>query len=121
MALRNLKKASNAAEYETLRLSVVSLLQLLMRADLDFAMLQSVNYALAQANEKAAILDNREALLQYISTFGSSIFTPINITPLQVQLKPEYAYYLRVYGKPPNGVFNSDLLAQIELMLKNVP
>jgi len=63
--------------------------------------------------EKASILDSIESILEYLKLVNASPFPDATITVIAAQIRPEYALYIKRYGKPVNGLFDAVLLSNI--------
>lgn len=67
------------------------------------------------------ILEDPVKLMEYIDKqkLNKMAFQASETFQTEIQLKPWFREYLRLYGPPGNGVFQSDLLAQIVIRLIN--
>jgi hypothetical protein len=67
------------------------------------------------------ILEDPVKLIEYIDKqkLNKMAFQASETFQTQIQLKPWFQEYLRLHGPPGNGVFQSDLLAQIVIKLIN--
>ena len=67
------------------------------------------------------ILEDPVKLMEYIDKqkLNRMAFQASEIFQTEIQLKPWFREYLRLHGPPGNGVFQSDLLAQIVIKLIN--
>ena len=67
------------------------------------------------------ILEDPVKLMEYIDKqkLNKMAFQASEIFQTEIQLKPWFREYLRLHGPPGNGVFQSDLLAQIVIKLIN--
>ena len=67
------------------------------------------------------ILEDPVKLIEYIDKqkLNKMAFQASETFQTEIQLKPWFKEYLRLYGPPGNGVFQSDLLAQIVIKLIN--
>ena len=66
------------------------------------------------------ILDDPKLLIEYIDSQRLNtmpLFQATETFQVQYLLKPWFEAYLQIYGPPPNGVFESDKLAEIVLKL----
>lgn len=68
-----------------------------------------------------SILDDPVRLTEYLNQLNQQkyLFEVEPITVMKTMLKPEYAEYIRLYGFPQGGTFNSDLLGDIIYKLNN--
>jgi hypothetical protein len=110
--LFKLKSAKNT-NFERIRLTLVSALQLLMAAIDNYAKYKNVTEILKRVAEKASILDSIESILEYLKMVNASPFPDATITVIAAQIRPEYALYIKRYGKPVNGLFDAVLLSNI--------
>jgi hypothetical protein len=62
---------------------------------------------------QARILDSTEAVQAYLKQIRVSLFPDAVVQVQKVQIRQEYALYIKRYGPPPNGLFNVRLLARI--------
>lgn len=64
-------------------------------------------------------LEDPKLLIQYIEAqkMNTMVFQASETFQTQIKLKPWFEQYLLLYGPPGNGVFKSDLLAQIVIDL----
>lgn len=67
------------------------------------------------------ILEDPAKLIEYIDKqkLNKMAFQASEIFQTEIQLKPWFLEYLKIHGPPGNGVFQSDLLAQIVIRLIN--
>lgn len=65
------------------------------------------------------IIDNPKLLIEYIENqrMNRMAFQATETFQTQIKLKPWFEEYLKIHGPPGNGVFQSDLLAQIVINL----
>jgi len=79
--------------------------------------LQNAKENLTYLSDRVSILDDREKLQKYIDDLNNkthlSLFPDINIQAPMLTIKKEYDIYINLYGFPPGGVFNADLLGEI--------
>jgi len=68
------------------------------------------------------ILEDPVKLMEYIDKqkLNKLAFQASETFQTQIELKPWFKEYLQLYGPPGNGVFQSDLLAQIVIKLINL-
>jgi len=68
-----------------------------------------------------SILDDPVRLTEYLNQLNQQkyLFDVEPITVMKTMLKPEYAEYIKLYGFPEGGIFNSDLLGDIIYKLQN--
>ena len=62
---------------------------------------------------QAKILDNVDTINAYLKQIRVSLFPDAVVTVQKVQIRQEYALYIKRYGPPLNGLFNVRLLARI--------
>jgi len=114
MELFKLKQDENIfPEYEVLRQSITRTLEGLNKAVQIYNDFQSNKLQLISTRNRASILDNMSELKKYIeSLVGSiSLFPDVAITSIAATLKPEIAIYIKLYGFPDGGIFDTDKLA----------
>ena len=114
MELFKLKQDENIfPEYEVLRQSITRTLEGLNKAVQIYNDFQSNKLQLTSTRVRASILDNMSELKKYIeSLVGSiSLFPDVAITSIAATLKPEIAIYIKLYGFPDGGIFDTDKLA----------
>lgn len=117
------ERIPNKEYYEGIRMTMASTLEGLYKAILLYAdyLIQVDLYN--QERDRAAILDDVDALTAYVNKIiterrtTTNFYTTQTVYAMNVTLKPVYAEYLRRYGYPDGGVFEVDKLAQIELEL----
>ena len=100
-------------EYEMIRLSINNIIEGLNKAVQLYIDYQSNKLQLTTTTKRANILDDMTELRKYINSLVGSInlFPDIAITSVAATLKPEIAIYIKLYGFPTGGIFNSDKLA----------
>lgn len=114
----NKLKSSSMGDFENIRLVMVNSLQsLLMQIDL-YTQYQNLVSNLAAIAQKASILDSIEAILGYLKMIRASPFPDQTVTVVAATIVPQYAEYVRRYGKPPNGIFDAVKLADIVAELR---
>lgn len=114
MELYKLKQDENIfPEYEVLRQSITRTLEGLNKAVQIYNDFQSNKLQLISTRVRASILDNMSELKKYIeSLVGSiSLFPDVAITSIAATLKPEISIYIKLYGFPDGGIFDTDKLA----------
>lgn len=106
-------------EFENMRTSVEKTLQGLYKSIYVYLDLESTQRQLAACKEKESILYDVEKLKQHISSLCGSIslFPDIEVTSIGATLKPEVAEYIKLFGLPQNGIFETDKMA---IALKNI-
>ena len=112
--LYQLQQDSNTyPEYENIRQSISRSLEGLNKAIMTYQECQSNQLQLTAISNRASILDNMKELKKYLDSLVGSVnlFPDIAITSIAATLKPEIAVYIKLYGFPEGGVFESDKLA----------
>lgn len=106
-------------EFENMRTSVEKTLQGLYKSIYVYLDLESTQRELVACKEKESILYDVEKLKQYIGSLSGSIslFPDIEVTSIGATLKPEVAEYIKLFGVPQNGIFETDKMA---VALKNI-
>ena len=76
---------------------------------------------LERCNQTKSILDDPEKLKEYIDQLKGRryLFDVEPITMVKTILKPQYAAYIKLYGLPSGGVFESDKMGDILYKLQN--
>lgn len=105
--------ASIFPEYEQTRVCITRSLEGLYQAINLYISCESTHAELERVKARASILDNMTELKKYIQSLAGSmsIFDDVNVTAVAATLKPEIAVYIRLYGYPEGGVFETDKLA----------
>ena len=70
----------------------------------------------AKLTAENAVLYNVELLKKYLETLITKTFTIFpeqKVSTSRIKLRPEYDRYIKRYGFPKNGAFNSEYLAEI--------
>jgi hypothetical protein len=114
----NKVKTSTMGDFEHIRLVMVNSLQsLLTQIDL-YVQYQNIVSNLASIAQKASILDSIDAILGYLKMIRASPFPDQTVTVIAASVVPQYAEYVRRYGKPANGIFDpvklADIVAELE-------
>jgi hypothetical protein len=105
--------------YEKVRLLLKLYLEGLSKSITQFLELSNIKIALTKCEERCEILDNMGKLQVYIDNLNHTInlfdSAPVNV--IEAKILPEHATYLRMYGYPVGGIFDSELLNAIKLEL----
>jgi hypothetical protein len=105
--------------YEKVRLLLKLYLEGLSKSIAQFLELGNIKIALTKSEENSQILDNMPKLQEYIDKLNRSVnlfdCAPVNV--IEAKILPEHATYLRMYGYPVGGIFDSELLNAIKLEL----
>jgi len=106
-------------EFETIRSSVEKTLQGLFRSIYVYLDLESTKRELLAMTERESILHDVTKLKEYIASLSGSVnlFPDIEVTTISATLKPEIAEYIKLFGLPQNGVFETDKMA---IALQNI-
>jgi hypothetical protein len=75
-------------------------------------LLDSYSDAINTYNDIKALADRYNYLIE-MQQSAMSFFGDINVTMPILTLKPEYAEYIKKYGYPEGGIFESDKIAEI--------
>ena len=112
--LSKLQRPQNQT-YENLRILIQASLQGLYQAIQQYANLINTQSLLINQTNRANILNSIESIKEYIKSLKKriQIFPDEEITTISVKISPEYAEYIKLYGYPPGGVFDMQLLADI--------
>lgn len=119
------KKKEKISCYEKFRINIVRSLETLMKAveinnDLNTykKTLESNSDAINAYNNIKALYD-RYNYLKEMQKSAMNLFDDINVSAPVLKLKPEYAEYIKKYGFPEGGIFESDKMAEILEKLGN--
>ena len=117
VALNKLIADKKYIDYEFIRYNLAVSFKALMQSVYQYMDLQKVLRELVIAEEEASILDDLVKLEEYINNLKYR--TPITIIPdvdanvPLLTIKEPYNTYIKIYGYPPNGIFDPDKLGQI--------
>jgi len=115
--LVNLHVGSEHTEYEFILTNIIRSFESLMQSVDLYIKLQKAKENLTYLSDRVSILDDRVKLQKYIDDLNNkthlSLFPDINIQAPMLTIKKEYDIYINLYGFPPGGVFNADLLGEI--------
>ena len=122
MTLKLTKIKQNAdiyPEYENIRTFAERTLQGLYKSIYTYLDLQSSQRALDVMTEKESVLHDISKLKEYISSLAGSValFPDISVTSISATLRPEIAEYIKLFGLPANGVFETD---KMSIALQNI-
>jgi hypothetical protein len=114
--LIKLKNAYND-DYELIRDTAARALKGVQRATLQYSALSTTEAHNEVLADRAAILDDRDRLREYIEALNkrssSSIFGDHTITTSTAAvIPPEYLVYIQLFGFPEDGVFDPDKLGR---------
>lgn len=111
--------ASIFPEFENIRLSVARALEGLYKSVLQYQTCSDTKIQLEIMTEKESILHDMDKLKKYIEQLSGSmsLFPDIEISSIAATLKPEIAEYIRLFGLPEAGVFETEKLA---IAIRNV-
>jgi hypothetical protein len=100
-------------EYENIRTSITRGLEGMKRGINLYYENKTLANELEISLQKSSILDDIELLKQYLLERGNTInlFPDIEVTSFAATLKPEISIYIKLYGFPPEGIFEVDKLA----------
>lgn len=120
------KRNEQISCYEKFRINIVRSLEALMKAiqinnDVNTykKLLESYSDAIKAYNDIKALTD-RYNHLKELQKSAMSSFLNVNVIMPLLQLKPEYAEYIKKYGYPEGGIFESDKIAEILKTLGNL-
>jgi len=107
--------------YEIVRLLFNKVLDGLMRSIRQYQDLLDTVSKLEKCNEFKAILDDPVKLNEYIESLKKRVylFEAEPITMVKGMLKPQYTAYIKLYGFPEGGIFDSNKLGEILYKLNN--
>jgi len=105
--------------YEKVRLLLKLYLEGLTKCIEQFLDITNIKIALSECEERCKILDDMTKLQEYIDKLNStmSLFKTEPVSVAAVKILPEHATYLRMYGYPVGGIFDTELLNAIKLEL----
>jgi hypothetical protein len=111
---------SSNFEYELIRTSSLSFLQGLQRAFFQNIELTDTKTSYAVVKQRADILDDMDRLREYLidlnSKANTSVFGEYAVTAsVAAVISPQFLIYIEKYGYPPDGVFDSDKLASVNI------
>ena len=119
------KKTNKISCYEKFRINIVRSLEALMKAvqinnDLNTnkKLLESYSDAINTYNDIKALYDRYNKLNEMQKSAITS-FLNVNVDMSVLNLKPEYAEYIKKYGFPEGAIFESDKMAEILEKLGN--
>ena len=117
--LNRRKNARDYPYYEGIRKLLQRALEGVYRCMQSDETIKSLTNQLEILEEKASILTDTDKLRQYIEDLKKSsvIFEPQQFTVIPALLKPQYAEYIKLYGFPPDGIFEAERLATIKRKL----
>jgi hypothetical protein len=115
--LANLHAGTGYPEYEFILTNIIRSFESLMQSIDLYKKLRDTTVNLKYLYDRVSILDDRQKLQKYIDDLNNkshlSLFPDINIEAPILTIKKEYDIYINLYGFPPGGVFNADLLGEI--------
>lgn len=115
--LYSYRKDSNIyPTYEKVRLLLKLYLNGLTKCITQYLEIENIKITLSKCKERCKILDNMEKLQEYINGLNRTVnlfnsIPPINVVEAKILL--EHATYLRLYGYPIGGIFDTKLLNDI--------
>ena len=111
-------KNDESSNYEITRSLLAKILENLRKDVLQYQDLKFTQSALDAMTKKASVLNSVPSILNYLTELKkrNTLFT-ISLKCGAVQLKPEYAMYLSLYGLPSGGVFEAEKMAGIKVLL----
>ena len=108
---------ADTSDYEIVRNIIVKSFEALMQMIKQFVMCTELEVKLEAANKKAAILDDVQALEDYIKKLEAAaninILPEVSFTAPLFTVKPEIQRYIDLYGFPEGGVFDVDKLGEL--------
>ena len=107
------KSSSSYPYYENIRQTFLRCLAGILQSVNQYGILTNTKNQLAAALKKASILDDLNALRNYVKSLKGSttIFPSATVQTIAAQITPEYSYYIKVWGYPKGGIFEMDKLA----------
>ena len=122
LTLNNLKKFDNPNScYELLRQNIVTSLESLMNAINIYNNLMNFKNNENNYEKWRSVFFNPVLLLERYNELqknANKFFDDLIIEAPLLTLKPEYSMYIKKYGPPVNGIFESDKIAEILDTLK---
>jgi hypothetical protein len=106
-------KLTKGSELDIIRNSLLASLETLMATVSLLARYGDLYNKFELSLAQARILDSKEAVEAYLKQIRVSLFPDAVVQVQKVQIRQEYALYIKRYGPPPNGLFNVRLLARI--------
>ena len=115
---------SDSSDYEIIRNIIIKSFEALMQMIYQQIGCDELQIRLDAASEKAGILLDIKKLEDYIKhmaeTTKLSILPDVVFTAPLVKIKPEIQEYIRLYGLPPDDIFDVDKLGEIMTRLNIV-
>ena len=107
--------------YEIIRLLFSKTLDGLMRSISQYIELLNTISKLEECNKYRNILDDPVKLKEYIESLAQQryLFDVEPITMVKATVKQEYVEYIKLYGFPEGGIFNSNKIGDIIYKLEN--
>lgn len=107
--------------YEIIRLLFSKTLDGLMRSISQYIDLLNAVSKLEECNKYRNILDDPVKLKEYIESLAKQhyLFDVEPITMIKATVKQEYVEYIKLYGFPEGGIFDSNKLGDIIYKLEN--
>lgn len=107
--------------YEVIRLLFSKTLDGLMRSITQYIDLLNITSKLEECNKYKNILDDPTKLKEYIEKLAqqSYLFDVEPITMIKATVKQEYVEYIKLYGFPEGGIFDSVKLGNVIYKLEN--
>ena len=111
----------NFLYYEIIRLLFSKTLDGLMQSVNQYIQLLDTASKLEKCTEYSSILDDPEKLKDYINQLNNQryLFDVEPITMVETVIKQEYLEYIKLYGFPEGGIFESNKLGDIIFKIQN--
>jgi len=111
----------NDLYYEIIRILFNKTLDGLMRSIHQYVDLVNTLSKLEECNKYKNILDDPIKLKEYIEQLNQQryLFDVEPITMIKATVKQEYVEYIKLYGLPANGIFDSNKLGDVIYKLEN--
>jgi hypothetical protein len=108
---------ANTSDYEIIRNIITKSFESLWLTTKQYITNLNISEELITAKQKASILDNLQLLQDYINKLNSTeninIIPDVPVLAPVFSVRPEILKYIELYGYPPGGIFDVDLLGAI--------
>jgi hypothetical protein len=108
---------ADTSDYEIIRNIITKSFESLWITTKQYITNLNISEELITVKQKAAILDNLQLLQDYINKLNSTeninIIPDVPIEAPVFTVRPEILKYIQLYGYPPGGIFDVDLLGAI--------
>ena len=108
----------NNNSYNSIRNFISITLQGLLQCVYQSILLKQLQYKIDSNANNLDLLNDRVKLSKYLAEMNklTSIFPNQAVNTIGVTLKPIYSEYIKLFGFPKDGIFNTDKLASITII-----